>query len=226
MQYVDGLELDQRGKLMQKGKIILIVLAISCGLAGCGREKTPDVKSVTIGKDGMITHQIVGGFEENYDMDEIEKLASDRVAEYCAQNGADSVALESVEQADGKVLISLNYATAQDYNDFNHREMFVGTVAEANEQGYQLENIAFVSSDNKPMEISYIEDHDKTQIAIIGTKPAEELVVNIYGKVLYINQSATSDLDVSFSGKKGVHITHPQTEDGTNESVLSYIIFE
>ncbi|MDE6845963.1 MAG: hypothetical protein K2J99_09380 [Lachnospiraceae bacterium] len=211
---------------MQKGKIILIVLAITSGIVGCGSEKTPDVKSISIGKDGMIAHQIVGGFEENYDMDEIEKLASDRVAEYCADNGADSVMLESVDQTDGKVLIKLNYATAQDYNDFNHREMFVGTVAEADQQGYQLENIAFISADGKPMEIGYIEDHDKTQIAIIGTKPTEEMVVNIYGKILYINQSATSDLDVSFSGKKGVHITHPQIEDGTGESVLSYIIFE
>ena len=211
---------------MQKWKISLLVLVIAGTLAGCGQDKTPEVKSVSIGKDGMITHQIVGGFEQNYDMDEIEKLASDRVAEYCADNGADSVTLESVEKTDDKVLIKLNYATAQDYSDFNHREMFVGTVAEANEQGYKLENVAFVSADGNPMEISYIEDHDKTQIAIIGTKPTEELVVNIYGKVLYINQSATSDLDVSFSGKKGVHITHPEIEGSANETILSYIIFE
>ena len=70
-----------------------------------------------------------------------------------------------------------------------------------------------------------MENLDRKQVVIIATKPAEELVVNTYGKVLYINQSATSDLDVSFSGKKGVHITHPAKE-GTDESVLSYIIFE
>lgn len=212
---------------MQKWKTVLFVLATVCALTGCGSEKTPEISSVSIGKDGVVTHQIVGGFEENYDMDEIEKLASERVAEYCAGNGADSVTLESVEKIDDKVLIRLNYASYQDYKDFNHREMFVGTIAEAEEQGYQLEKVAFVSADGKPMEIGYIEDHDKAQIAIVGTKPTEDKVVNIYGKVLYINQSATSDLDVSFSGKKAVQITHPALEeDGANESVLSYIVFE
>ncbi|MCM1121295.1 MAG: hypothetical protein NC416_01790 [Eubacterium sp.] len=211
---------------MRKWKTILLILAITCVSAGCGQDKTPQVSSVSIGKDGTIAHQIVGGFEQNYDMNEIEQLASQRVAEYCADNGADSVTLESVDKTDDKVVIKLGYATDQDYNDFNHREMFVGTVAEANEQGYDLESVAFVSADNKPMEIGYIEDHEKTQIVIIGTKPTEDLAVDIYGKVLYINQSATSDLDVSFVGKKGVLITHPSVEDGANESVLSYIIFE
>lgn len=213
---------------MQKWKTVLFVLVTACALTGCGSEKTPEISSVSIGKDGSITHQIVGSFEQNYDMDEIEKLASERVAEYCADNGAESVTLESVEKTDDKVLIRLNYATDQDYNDFNHREMFVGSIAEADEQGYQLEKVAFVSADGKPMEIGFIEDHDKAQIAIIGTKPTEDKVVNIYGKVLYINQSATSDLDVSFSGKNAVRITHPaiEEENGANESVLSYIIFE
>ncbi len=211
---------------MQKWKTSLLVLAIVCGLVGCGTDKTPEVSSVSIGKDGVIAHQIVGGFEQNYNLDEIEKLASDRVEEYCADHGADSVTLGTVDKADDKVLISFNYATDQDYNDFNHREMFVGTVSEAHEKGYELESVAFISPDNKPMEIGYIEDHDNTQIAIIGTKPEEELVVNTYGKVLYINQSATSDLDVSFVGKKGVHIIHPAVEGDTKKIVLSYIIFE
>lgn len=211
---------------MQKGKIVLLVLVVIGILAGCGREKTPEISSVSIGKDGLIAHQIVGGFEQDYDMDELQKLAEDRVAEYCAENGADRVTLESIDKAEDKVLIRFNYATGLDYNDFNHREMFVGTVEEANEQGYQLENVAFISPDGKPMEVGYMEEQDKKQIVIIGTKPAEELMVNVYGKVLYINQSATSDQDVSFVGKKGVRITNPAIEDGERESFLSYIVFQ
>ncbi|MDE6389058.1 MAG: hypothetical protein K2L82_14760 [Lachnospiraceae bacterium] len=211
---------------MRKGKIVLLVLLVIGSLVGCGREKAPEVSSVSIGKDGVIAHQIVGGFEQDYDLDELQKLASDRVAEYCAENGADRVTLESVDKAEDKVLIRLNYATSLDYNDFNHREMFVGTVAEANEQGYQLENIAFISPDNQPMELGYMEEQDKKQIVIIGTKPTEELMINVYGKVLYINQSATSNQDVSFVGKKGVRITHPEIEDDARESVLSYIVFQ
>lgn len=211
---------------MQRGKTVLLIVAIACGLAGCGQDKAPEVCSVSINKDGGIAHQIVGDFEQNYyDMDSLETLAADRVAEYCADNGADTVALESVEEKSGSILIKINYATEQDYRDFNHRELFVGTLEEAGNRGYELEAVAFVSADGKPMELGYMEDHDKTKIVIIGTKASEELVVNTYGKVLYINQSATSDLDVTFSGKKGVHITHPAGED-VEESALSYIVFE
>ncbi len=211
---------------MRKTKIIPLVLVMVCALTGCGQEKTPDVSSVSIGKDGVIAHQIVGGYEQNYDMEELQKLASDRVEEYCAQKGPGSVTLESVDKSDDKVLIKLQYASGQDYNEFNHREFFIGTVEQANENGYQLENVAFVSPDGKPTEVGYMEEQDKKQIVIIETKPTEEMVVNIYGKILYINQSATSHQDVSIAGKKGVRITHPATEDDSDESVLSYIVFE
>ena len=211
---------------MRRGKRMLLVLALSFGIVGCGQDKAPEVTSVSIGEDGTIVHQIVGGFEQNYyEMDGLTALAEERVAEYCTDNGADSVKLESIEEKDGNILIRFQYATDQDYSDFNQRELFVGALTEAEEQGYPLESVAFISADGKPMEIGYIEEQDDKQIAIIATKPSEELVVNTYGKVLYINQSAMSDLDVSFSGKKGVYITYPANGD-TGEAVLSYIVFE
>lgn len=211
---------------MHKGKAVLLALAVSWGIVGCGQGSAPEVSSVSIGKDGTITHQIVGGFEQNYyEMDGLKVLAEDRVSEYCADNGADSVMLTSVEEKDGRILIQLGYATDRDYSAFNHRELFVGTLAEAMNQRYPLESVPFVSADGKPMEIGFIEDYETNQIVIIATKPGEELVVNTYGKVLYINQSAATNPGVSFYGKKGVHITYPASED-TDESVLSYIIFE
>ncbi len=211
---------------MQKGKTLLLILAAVSGLAGCGQGSLPDVCSVSIGKDGGIAHQVVGNFDQNYyEMEGLETLASDRVSEYCADNGADKVSLTSAEEKGGKVLLQFQYATDQDYSDFNHREMFVGTVEEANGRGYKLDHVAFVSSGGEPVELGGISDSEKKQIVIIGTKPSEELVVNTYGRILYINQSADSDLDVSFSGKKGVHIVH-QAGENADESVLSYIVFE
>lgn len=211
---------------MQKGKMLLLILAAVGGLAGCGQSRMPDVCSVSIDKDGGIAHQVVGNFDQNYyEMDGLEALAADRVSEYCADNGADKVTLMSAEEKAGKVLLQFQYAAHQDYSDFNHREMFVGTVEEANDRGYKLDHVAFVSAGGEPVELGGISDAEKKQIVIIGTKPSEELVVNTYGKILYINQSADSDLDVSFSGKKGVHIVHKAGEN-VDESVLSYIVFE
>lgn len=221
---------DQRGKKMRRRKTgmgVLLILAIVCGLSGCGQSKTPEVSSVSIEKDGKIIHQIVGEFEQNYyEKDGLTSLAEERVAEYCADNGSRCVTLEDVSEEDGKVVIKFQYATEEDYSAFNNRELFVGTIEEAEEKGYNLGYVAFISVKGQPMEISDIEEPEKKQIAIIGMKPIEEMQVNTYGKVLYVNQSATSDLDVSISGKSGVSISYPALDSGAQESVLSYIIFE
>ena len=153
-------------------------------------------------------------------------LAQERVAEYCADNGEGSVVLGEVDEQDGKVMIHFDYASGADYSAFNGRELFLGTLEEAQGQGYNLDHVAFTSPKGQPMEISDIEEPEKMQVMIIGMKPTEELLVNTFGKVLYVNQSAHTDLDVSFAGKSGVNISYPTAESGAGGSELSYIIFE
>lgn len=213
---------------MRRGKAVLLLSIVTLGLVGCSQAKTPDISSVSIEKDGTVTHQIVGQFEQNYyEMDGLSALAEQRINEYCADNGEDCVTLQSVEGQGNKILINLQYAAAEDYSGFNQRELYVGALGEAQSQGYELEKIAFVSSKGEPAELGYIDEPDNKRIIIIATKPGEEMLVNTCGKVLYINQSADSGMDVSFADKKSVHIDNPVREDTVSgEETLSYIIFE
>ena len=212
---------------MRREKISMLILTVTCMLAGCGGEKTPEVSSLSIDKEGKVSHQIVGQFEqEYYEKDGLMSLAQERVAEYCADNGEGSVVLGEVDEQDGKVLIHFDYASGADYSAFNGRELFLGTLEEAQGQGYNLDHVAFTSPKGQPMEISDIEEPEKMQVMIIGMKPTEELLVNTFGKVLYVNQSSYTDLDVSFAGKSGVNISYPTAELGAGGSELSYIIFE
>ena len=212
---------------MRREKISMLILTVTCMLAGCGGEKTPEVSSLSIDKEGKVSHQIVGQFEqEYYEKDGLMSLAQERVAEYCADNGEGSVVLGEVDEQDGKVLIHFDYASGADYSAFNGRELFLGTLEEAQGQGYNLDHVAFTSPKGQPMEISDIEEPEKMQVMIIGMKPTEELLVNTFGKVLYVNQSAHTDLDVFFAGKSGVNISYPTAESGAGGSELSYIIFE
>lgn len=218
----------QRGKYMRKGVSVLILSIVTLGLAGCSQAKTPDISSVSIEKDGTVSHQIVGQFEQNYyEMDGLSALAAQRVEEYCAGHGDGSVELQSVESEDGKILIDLKYASPEDYSSFNNRELYVGTLEDAASQGYVLEKVAFVSAKGEPMELGYIDDPESKKIMIAASKPGEEMIVNTYGKALYINQSAGSGMEVSFAGKKSVRIAYPAAEDGTvSAETLSYVIFE
>jgi hypothetical protein len=221
---------EERGRMifMQKGKAILLLSGMILGLAGCGQKETSDISSVSVEKDGTITHQIVGYFEQNYyDADSLEELATERIEEYCEDQSEGAVSLLSVEQENSKVSLSLQYASPEDYSGFNNRTLYVGTLEEAKDLDYDLEKIAFISTKNEPEELGAIEEPDQKQIVIIATKAGEELLVNTYGKVLYINQSADSDMEVSVDGKKSVHIINPASEDESSEQEeLSYIIFE
>ncbi len=76
----------------------MLALTVACMLVGCGTDKTPDVSSLSINKDGKVSHQIVGQFEQDYyEKDGLASLAQERAAEYCADNGEGSVVLGEVE---------------------------------------------------------------------------------------------------------------------------------
>lgn len=205
----------------------MLVLAAACMLVGCGAGQEPDVSSISIDKDGKVSHQIVGQFDQDYyEKDGLASLAQERAAEYCAENGEGSVVFGEVDEQEGKVRIHFDYASDEHYSAFNNRTLFVGSLEEAEGLDYNLDYVAFISSKGQPMEVGGIEEPEKKKVAIIGMKPTEELLVNTYGKVLYINQSADTGLEVSFAGKNSVTISYPASETGVTKGVLSYIIFE
>lgn len=51
MQYVGG-------KRMRREKISMLILTVTCMLAGCGGEKTPEVSSLSIDKEGKVSHHL------------------------------------------------------------------------------------------------------------------------------------------------------------------------
>ena len=52
----------------------MLILTVTCMLAGCGGEKTPEVSSLSIDKEGKVSHQIVGQFEQEYYEKDILKI--------------------------------------------------------------------------------------------------------------------------------------------------------
>ena len=211
----------------KKLKVCAFILAAASMFTGCGSDRTPEVSSLSIDKDGKVSHQIIGQFEQDYyEKDGLATLARERVEEYCTDNGEGKVVLGEVDEREGKVLIHVDYASDEDYSAFNNRTLFVGTLEEAEGQDYNLGYVAFISPKGQPMEIGGIEEPEKKKVVIIGMRPTEELLVNTYGKVLYVNQSADTNLDVSFAGKGSVNISYPASESGETNGALSYIIFE
>lgn len=214
------------GKNMRKLVITLAMTMLAFGLSGCGKGQTADIKSLTLGENGEITHHVVGSLDQDYyqiEMSDLEGFVAERVEEYCSQNGQETVVLESAEEKNGSIRLDFRYASPEDYSGFNYRKLYVGTLADAGDAGYELEAVPFISTEGKPSEVGYIEDWDKKQLIVLETKSGEEMLVNLPGKTLYVNQDAHNETEVTLVGKKSVKISN-QEEAGTTS--LSYIIYE
>lgn len=211
---------------MRKVGKTLALSVLILGLAGCGKSDAPDIKSLSFDKNGEIIHQVVGSSDQDYyqiQMADLEEFVTGRVEEYCAENGEKKVVLESAEEKDGSILLNFRYASPEDYSGFNYRKLYVGTLSDAADAGYELEAVPFVSMDGDASEIGYIEDWEEKQLIVLETKSGEEMLVNLPGKTLYVNQSAHSGQEITLVGKKAVKISN-QEEAGTTS--LSYIIYE
>ena len=210
---------------MRKAVNVLVLSLLVLSLTGCSQEKMPEINSLSFDKEGAVLHQIVGKADQNYyqiQMSDLESFAAERVEEYCSDKGEGRVTLEAVEEKSGNILLQFRYASPEDYSGFNHRVLYIGSLEDAVDE-YYLESVPFVSVEGKASEIGYIDDWDAKKMIVLETKGGEDILVNLPGKTLYINQSADSSQEVTFVGKKSVKVSN---QEESETSALSYIIYE
>ena len=171
-------------------KIPIVMSAIILAaylLAGCGNgksEPSADMDTVSINKDGTIEHMIIDWFnKEYYDIDELAAKAQEKIDSF--NNGTDSIMLDSAEEKDGKIIVKMVYKTGDDYTQFNNRELFYGTVAEASAMGFSVRDI-FSEDGTALNDTKQIWDN---HVVIIQTKEGEGLDVNVYDKILYTSKN-------------------------------------
>ena len=118
-------------------------------LTGCGQAKVPDVvdtPSLAVDKDGTVTSYLVDVFDkEYYNIDGLAAMVSEEAAAYNAQKQSgetEPVFVEKVEELEdgsGKVVVVLKYDSTDTFSDYNNGVLFYGTIAQAQEEGYELE---------------------------------------------------------------------------------------
>ena len=106
------------------GVILAVCFALCPLLSGCGEEvETVQITSLQIGKDGSVTSDIVEEFgKENYALESLEAMILEEAGRYNAAGGAEAVSLSNItmsEAEEGKVLVTMRYASCDDYMHFN-----------------------------------------------------------------------------------------------------------
>ncbi len=200
-------------KEWKKIPIIMLAMILSAYLlAGCGNGKpvlSADMDTVSIKKDGTIEHMIITRFEKDYyNIDGLTATAQEKIAGF--SDGTDNIMLESAEEKDGKIIVKMIYKTGDDYTQFNNRELFYGTVAEASAMGFSVRNI-FSEDGTALKDTKQIwENH----VVIIQTKEGEGLDINVYDKILYTSENITR------SGNNDAIITAGESD------MISCIVFK
>ncbi|MCR5282264.1 MAG: hypothetical protein K6E18_02755 [Lachnospiraceae bacterium] len=123
---------------------VLSLLLSAVFLAGCsfgpGAGEMPDGNGIRIDKNGKLTQLIVEDFSQSYyNAEELKGQIEQKIAEVGGSGDEAKIRLKDYTLSEDKNLrVTIEYDTAGLYADFNQRELFCGTVAEAVAAGYVL----------------------------------------------------------------------------------------
>ena len=163
----------------------LSIFVVAC-MAGCGNTKEPlDVTHLQIDDAGVVTHTMIEDFDTSvYDVSELQAMIQEEIAGYDKEFRAGEVSLVSAamsETESNKVIVTMQFADAFAYSDFNAINMFYGTVAEAGEKGYALEDLVFTDASDAAKTVGFAELETSGHILIVE----ENIPVELPYKVLY-----------------------------------------
>ncbi len=200
---------------MKKFRRLFLILLTGTALAagGCaGRE--PETTTLSVDEDGVLEQAIVENVEdEDFTQDELRTYIRQDLEEYQAENGGETVTLESCRLAGGIARITLQYASAGDYAAFNQVDCFLGSLQEARTAGYGFDT-GFQDPAGNAVEQSAVLGQQEARVLILE----EILDVRLPGEVLYTSSNAS----VTQEGK--VRVQASEEADFTDEPV--YIIYQ
>lgn len=185
-----------------KGAAAILLTAL---LTACG-EKSPEVTSVSIDKDGAVTNVIYEEFDKDYyDVSELESMVGSEIDSYNSEFISPRITLDGVELIDDSafVKVSMTFKDASDFSSFNEEKVFYGTIEEAIDAGYEVSK-GLVDRGGDALSEDFLDEHKDNHIVITTDKAN---FITPY-KIRYMSKGV-----VLLSDKEAV------LEDTTGESV-------
>lgn len=164
---------------------ILLVILLVRGLIGKKIEQT----ALTLAEDGSVTFDEVMDFDsDTYSKAEMKKFVKDMVDSY---DGDGTVTLSSVSVDKTKAYVSVTYDSMATYAEFTGYNAYVGTIADAKEDGYSFDLTFEEVADGHIGDIVTATDavSDESRNVLILQ---ENVVVNVPAKVKYITTNGIS----------------------------------
>lgn len=192
---------------MRKGFIALTLLSILC-LAGCGEGKNESLLCVE--KDGTVKSYIVEDFTASYyNADELKESVTQDILSFNEDYDNAAVELTNFEAGEGILRATIEYQSAEAYEEFNEEAMSFGLLAEVSEK-YDID-ADFYDVKNMENKLDFSDITDENYNIMIFTEPVS---VKVPGKVLYISDGLQKG-----NSSKSVTVTDDKEE-------IYYIVYE
>jgi len=202
-------EVIKRGVLLSAAFILSMLI-----FSGCTQVQELSVitdSAIKITDKGVVTSYLVDDFDKAYyDLAELEQMVMDEVNQYMNFGSSDgkSISVEAVElleENSSKAMVALKYDSVDLYKDFNGVELFYGTVAQANEAGYDLDiTMTDGVSDGVTIGKDQIYDMGKQYILIVEDK----VRIICPKKIQYISEGAVLESDGSVNASQDGEYTY------------------
>ena len=196
---------------MRKLRTVLLLGCMASFICACGLGSKVDTNTVAFDKNGEVTETIVEDFSQPYyDIEELKTDIQTEISQYNAKAGSeDAVELGDVELTDEKVIyVEMEFKSSADYKDFNEKELFWGTVADAYGAGYEFTSMRDVSQEG--IVLSAKDVLEKGDMHIVILEEAQQVIVP--GKIAY-----TSD---------GVSLVEESRAVNLNDGQKAFILYE
>lgn len=202
MNSYDKSKIEMRNSMGKKKAIgLTLVLLLSTLLfAGCSKKTVyvpVTANTIELTEDGRLIGYIVEPFEkEYYDINELETMVRSEIDEYNTEKqelsteaGRLPILVDKVMMAeDGspKAVVALNFQSAAVYEDYMGKEIFLGTVAEAMDAGYDVDNKLTEVKGGTAFTGEQIQKNKDKKILILE----DAVSVRTAGKVQYLSGNA------------------------------------
>ena len=196
---------------MKRVILVISALLITMTLLGCGSDDSDTLESTLIfSKKGAVTNVIVEPFTKDYyDVDGLRTFFNEKVNEYKTSGEKGTIALSDIEIKGGVAKATLDFDSAQTYQDFYNTELFYGTINDAYDAGYTL-NITLKEVNGKEtISKNDLMEMQKKKIIIVS----EKIAVVSKNKIKY------ASANVEVIDKNNVRISSDSTG-------LAYLVLE
>ena len=183
---------------MRAGKTGSMAAVLMCTLllGGCGMigEKPwePKETALDMKKNGTVSETVIDQLDQSYyNADELKSMVESSVSEYNQVHGADAIRIDSLMIEGGQVKLTMTYASAEDYADYNNVRFYNGSMLGAEIDGYLFYN-QFRQVDDGQVTADGLSNeealkHKEYQVLVTDMSH----IVRVPGDVVYVSANAS-----------------------------------